>query len=359
MTSFFIKDGSRVFRNQLSRSLELGLGWHCLGSVFDERSAQGMLPTLAVDFVLWGLSPGEVPPGAPLCVPGRSCWVFMTPTEVPPPSGLAAGAGILVLPRPRLGEEEVERPFLQLLRQAEGKGGTTNQGMARPTLPQPPANAAVPDSRQKSEPASETSPLHPYRSLRQAVLIGSSTGGPNALMNLLPGLRQLEVPVFIAQHMPPKFTQSLANSLAESSGRIVKEGEDGELVRPGVAYIAPGGFHMTLSRDQDKNLLICLNRDRPVNGCRPSVDVLFKSAQGLYGRRAVAVILTGMGEDGKEGVKDLRQEGTYIIAQDEASSVVWGMPGSVAKAGLADVVLPLPQIAEAILREIRKGAPLP
>jgi chemotaxis response regulator CheB len=359
MTSFFIKDGSRVFRNQLSRSLELGLGWNCLGSVFDERSAQGMLPNLAVDFVLWSLAPGESPPGSPLSIPGKSCWVFLTAVDAPAPA-VATGPSILVLSRPRLGEEALERPFLEALRNADGKSGAPKEGMSRQAPPTLPRTAMDLECRPKAEQLPDTGgPLQQFRSLRQAVLIGSSTGGPNALMNLLPGLRHLEVPVFIAQHMPPKFTQSLANSLAENSGRLVKEGEDGELVRPGVVYIAPGGFHMTLGRDQTKNLLISLNRERPVNGCRPSVDVLFKSAVGLYGRRAVAVMLTGMGEDGKEGVKELRLEGAFIIAQDEASSVVWGMPGSVVKAGLADVVLGLPQIAECIVREIRKGAPLP
>jgi two-component system, chemotaxis family, protein-glutamate methylesterase/glutaminase len=184
----------------------------------------------------------------------------------------------------------------------------------------------------------------------KVVAIGVSTGGPDALAQLLPTLpADFPVPIVIAQHMPPIFTSQLATRLAAKSSMPVRECVSGEPVMPGCAVIAPGDFHMVVSLDSG------VARLRTHQGpkecfCRPSVDVLFRSIAQVYGAAALAVILTGMGQDGFKGSEMLRGMGAQIYAQDEASSVVWGMPGFVARAGLADKVLPLQQIGPALVR---------
>jgi two-component system, chemotaxis family, protein-glutamate methylesterase/glutaminase len=182
----------------------------------------------------------------------------------------------------------------------------------------------------------------------RAILVASSTGGPRALDALLPDLRRLvDLPVLIVQHMPPPFTRSLAESLSRRVGASVIEATDGEPIRPETVYIAPGGRHLVL-RAQGGRLLTGLNDQPPENHCRPSADVMFRSAAAALGGDAVAVVLTGMDCDGTAGLRPLKRAGAYVIAQDEATSVVWGMPGNVVRAGLADEVLPLGDVASAV-----------
>lgn len=188
------------------------------------------------------------------------------------------------------------------------------------------------------------------------VVIGTSTGGPNALMAVLGGLpADFKLPILIVQHMPATFTPILARHIEQTARRPCREGTEGEAVKPGTTYVAPGGFHMALSR-QDDDLKIHLNQNPPECFCRPSVNPLFRSAADTCGRALLSVILTGMGEDGLEGSKKIVQVGGHLIAQDEATSVVWGMPGAVVHAGLAHQILPLPQIAPAIARHCMQGA---
>jgi two-component system chemotaxis response regulator CheB len=193
----------------------------------------------------------------------------------------------------------------------------------------------------------------------EALAIGVSTGGPNALSALLPDLpADLPVPVFIVQHMPPMFTKFLADRLAVQSKLKVCEATPGQRVMPGTIYIAPGDFHMTVQR-QANGLFIATNKDMPENSCRPSVDVLFRSVAKAFGNRVLALILTGMGSDGLRGCEAIREAGGRILTQDEATSVVWGMPGFVANAGLAEKVLPLGAIAPEIVRIVRgAGSPV-
>jgi two-component system, chemotaxis family, protein-glutamate methylesterase/glutaminase len=184
----------------------------------------------------------------------------------------------------------------------------------------------------------------------QVVAIGVSTGGPEALAQLMPSLpANLSVPVVIAQHMPTAFTSLLAARLSEKSPLPVRECASGEALVPGCAILAPGDFHMVVYKEEDI-VRLRLHQGAKENFCRPSVDVLFRSIAEVYGTRALAVILTGMGQDGLKGSHALRSVGARIYVQDEASSVVWGMPGFVARAGLADKVIPLDQIAEEIVR---------
>jgi two-component system chemotaxis response regulator CheB len=186
-----------------------------------------------------------------------------------------------------------------------------------------------------------------------ALLIGISTGGPNALADMLPSLpKTYSPPILIVQHMPPIFTKFLSDRLASKCALPVKEAAEGDEVENGHIYIAPGDQHMTIARE-GTSVRIRLNQNTPENSCRPSVDVLFRSAAKVYGHGAMAVIMTGMGQDGLRGCEAVKEAGGRILAQDEASSVVWGMPGFVVRAGLADRVLPLGQLAMEILRQER------
>lgn len=184
----------------------------------------------------------------------------------------------------------------------------------------------------------------------RVVAIGVSTGGPDALARLLPTLpANLPVPVVIAQHMPPTFTKMLAARLAAKTALPVRECISGEELAPGTVYLAPGDFHMIVTEEQGLRRLRT-NRAPKENFCRPSVDVLFRSVAEVYGAKSLAIVLTGMGHDGLQGCEHLYKLGARILVQDEASSVVWGMPGLVAKAGLADKIVPLEKIAEEIIR---------
>ena len=189
----------------------------------------------------------------------------------------------------------------------------------------------------------------------RVVLIGVSTGGPAALATVLPSLpADLGAPVLIVQHMPPTFTQPLAASLARKCSIRVKEAEDGELAQPNCAYVAPGGKHLKVIAGGRGEILLRLTEDPPENGCRPSADYLFRSAALQLPGRSVAAILTGMGNDGTAGLKLLKRSGCISIAQDEASCVVFGMPKEAIAAGVVDTVVPLDQVAGAILRSLRE-----
>ena len=187
----------------------------------------------------------------------------------------------------------------------------------------------------------------------RAVVIGVSTGGPAALAAILPRLpSDFSLPVLIVQHMPPLFTRLLAERLGRICGLAVSEGTQAAPVTPGKIWIAPGDFHMKVTGRSGAERLL-LDQSPPQNSCRPAADALFTSAAEVYGGAVVAAVLTGMGQDGLSGARVLKARGARILAQDEASSVVWGMPGAVTAAGLADRVLPLDQIVPEILRQAR------
>ncbi|MEQ9400732.1 MAG: chemotaxis response regulator protein-glutamate methylesterase [Longimicrobiales bacterium] len=184
--------------------------------------------------------------------------------------------------------------------------------------------------------------------------ITSSTGGPNALTELLSALPlDFPLPIVIVQHMPPLFTAMLADRLARVSGRTCIEARDGLRVEDGCTYVAPGDHHLTVRQDRPGHTVLTLNQDAPENFCRPSADPLFRSLAQTYGPAVLGVVLTGMGHDGLAGAGALRAAGARVLVQDEATSVVWGMPGAVARAGLADAVLPLAGIAAQVTQEAR------
>lgn len=185
----------------------------------------------------------------------------------------------------------------------------------------------------------------------RALLIGSSTGGPQALTALIEKLPAAvdRAPLLITQHMPPTFTTVMAEHLSRVGGRGAHEAEDGEPVLAGGIYVAPGGRHMRVVREGDA-VRIAIGDDEPIHFCKPSVDALFSSAAAVWGAASLALVLTGMGTDGTQGATEIVASGGSVIAQDESTSVVWGMPRSVAQAGLCSAVLPLDQIAPKVLR---------
>ena len=215
----------------------------------------------------------------------------------------------------------------------------TVAGVSRPV-----ATAPRPEIRLHTSPLRSAQP--------KIVTIGVSTGGPDALARLLPAFpANFPLPVVIAQHMPAIFTMLLAKRLATKCAMPVRECQAGDLLGPSCVWIAPGDFHMVVQQDEKRKRLNTHQGPRE-NFCRPSVDVLFRSVAAVYGANALGVILTGMGQDGLKGCEALCAAGSSVIVQDEASSVVWGMPGFVARAGLAEKILPLDQIGREIIRRV-------
>lgn len=246
---------------------------------------------------------------------------------------LAAGANDYVTKPSNTGSYELARArvretLVPKLKALCGRGasvatqGSSPTGIAKPSTPRvgPPARVDI-------------------------VAIGVSTGGPSALEAVLPRLRaDFPAPIVLVQHMPPLFTKLLADRLASKSRIKVVEAQDGQPLARGVCHIAPGDWHMSLKSD-GALVRIALDQAPHENSCRPAVDPLLRSVARIYGPNSLSVILTGMGQDGLKGCEATRKAGGWVYAQDEATSVVWGMPGFVARSGLADKVLPLDQVA--------------
>nr|WP_049750614.1 chemotaxis response regulator protein-glutamate methylesterase [Nitrobacter winogradskyi] len=229
-------------------------------------------------------------------------------------------------------------------------GGKPRRTFPHPALvqrEQQPRSAQAARAMSRPQPTLRSFSAH----LPRALLIGSSTGGPQALMTLVAGIGPVidRCPVLITQHMPPTFTTILAEHLARAAGRPAHEGVDQEIVKQGHIYLAPGGRHMRVAR-KGADAVIVLDNGPAVNFCKPAVDPLFMSAIDVWQGGALAVILTGMGSDGMRGGTQIVAAGGSIIAQDEASSVVWGMPGAAVQAGICAAVLPLQQIAPKLVR---------
>lgn len=243
-------------------------------------------------------------------------------------SALEAGAADFSL-KPRANDEGAIETFAEELRRkviALGKKDAT-------------ADAVAPPTRIPPAPAEQT----------RAIAIGSSTGGPHALAILLKDWRARGVgaPVFITQHMPAAFTGVLAEHIGRTAGVPVGEAVDGEPIADGHIYLAPGDRHLMLKSEGGEHFL-CVSDGPPVNFCRPSVDIMFTSLAEAYGPALTATVLTGMGRDGLIGAQTVKRLGGRVIVQDQATSVVWGMPGAIAKAGVADAILPLAQIGGAL-----------
>jgi two-component system chemotaxis response regulator CheB len=225
------------------------------------------------------------------------------------------------------------RPLIHLV-QTKKYAGLSRRRQHPPPIP----------SRPQPSPASSATP-----GKIDLIVIGISTGGPRALGHLVPQLpAAMPCPIVIVQHLPPMFTESMATKLDLETPLRVSEAKGGELLAAGHVYIAPGGKHLVLKRHHEGGFCLAVNEDPPVNNCRPSVDVLFGSVAAIFTGNVLAVVMTGMGRDGTEGVRMLKRGSCKCIIQDENSSVVWGMPGSIFDAGLADEVVPLEQLGARI-----------
>jgi len=236
-------------------------------------------------------------------------------------------------------------PIVKLIKRRKGRVLTTKR--QDNLAPRP---IAKPASRPRM-----TAPKSPVgRSRSEVIGIGISTGGPNALTKMIPLLpANLKAPVLIVQHMPPMFTASLANSLNNKSSLEVKEAEDGDVITPGKVLIAPGGKQMKIVAGADGlTRKIKITDDPPENSCRPSVDYLFRSIAQHYVGRSTGVIMTGMGSDGSRGLVQMKKNGSIVIAQDEESCTVFGMPKEPIETGIVDVVAPLDRIAEEIVKTV-------
>jgi len=244
---------------------------------------------------------------------------------------------------------EFRRELIEKIRHLGGR----RRGLAQPAgAPAAPVSPIRPVGAPAERAVAAPIRLRPFSLiLPRVLLIGSSTGGPQALNAVISRIAPVvdRVPMLITQHMPPMFTTILAEHLARASARPAREAADGEPVQVGTIYVAPGGRHMRVA-SRNGAPVIALDDGPLVNFCRPAVDPLFTSAAQVYGSGVMAVILTGMGSDGAHGAADIAAAGGSVIAQDEATSVVWGMPGSAAHAGVCSAVLPLDQIGPKLLR---------
>jgi two-component system chemotaxis response regulator CheB len=260
-----------------------------------------------------------------------------------------------------LGQETFKRNLMEkvkalggVARKRRARLGSRAKTAPRPEERQPVAAPAMapapkpPPPRLPSAPKTFTLRPELVKAAPDIIAIGSSTGGPQALMQFFTALRSpLRQPVLVTQHMPATFTTILAEHITQQSKLICREAVQGEEVKGGIIYLAPGNFHMTVKPDGMRKI-ISLNQDPPENFCRPAADPMLRSVVEAYGRKVLAVIFTGMGSDGAKGCKAVVDAGGTVLAQDEATSVVWGMPGAVAMAGLCTQVLPLESMAHAV-----------
>jgi len=234
------------------------------------------------------------------------------------------------------------------------KAAPTSTHTPQPTAPAPSARTL---GRGPAQPAGRRPATRTPELPVQAVVIGVSTGGPNALAVLIPALpKDLGVPVLIVQHMPPMFTRLLAERLDGASSLAVREAGHDEWVEPGHVLLAPGGRHLEVHR-KGTRVYTALTDGPLENSCRPAADVLLRTASRAYGAGTLGVIMTGMGGDGRRGTEHVRDVGGHVLVQDEATSVVWGMPGAAVQAGTVDAVVPLPELAAAISTRVRSSAP--
>lgn len=256
-------------------------------------------------------------------------------------------ADYIAKPSSRQQEDDTAR-FTQELRQKVlelGRAAQRTRQLQSPATASAPAVNAVVAAKAPPIWKSPLATTKPGLLRPKALAFGCSTGGPQALFSVFDGIRKIQnIPIFITQHMPAGFTRILAEHLTKASGRNCQEAADGEAVTSDRVYVAPGNYHMSIEGTPE-NARIRLLTTPPENFCRPSVDPMLRSLSKVYDRYLLTVILTGMGQDGLHGSKVVVEHGGMVIAQDEATSVVWGMPGAVAKAGICREILPLPQVS--------------
>jgi two-component system chemotaxis response regulator CheB len=349
-----VVDDSVVVRRFLSEVLGADPELVVIGAAATGRIALAKIPQVAPDVVVLDLEMPELDglatlrqirllyPTLPVVMFGsitdNSAGVSLEALAMGPTDFVAKPAGVASLHR---GVEEVCEELITKIKGLCARLRATKQRPAR-LVPDPAAVSRI----RPPAPRPESSSI--------AILaIGASTGGPDALAELLPVLPgDFPLPVVVVQHMPPVFTTRFARRLDAACALQVREAQVGDLVVPGRVLLAPGDYHMRLRRDGD-DVRVSLDQGAPESFCRPAVDPMLRSVAEVYGGAVLAVILTGMGHDGARGCEQLRRLGATILAQDERTSVVWGMPGAVAGAGLAHRVLPLERIGREIVHVVR------
>lgn len=359
-----VVDDSAVVRTILTRALESDPGIVVAEAAQNGAQAVRRVPRLKPDVVVLDIDMPvmdglEALPHLIRDVPGLPVIVASTMTTRNADitiRALAAGAADYITKPGNSSEFASADDFrIELIRKVRALGETRRRRLDQPAPPprcSPAAAQVSPAPAIAPDQIRDLPVVGRRRGLARppkAIVIASSTGGPQALFTLLAGLPQsFGLPVLIAQHMPPAFTEMLAAQIARVSGRPCTQARDGEAVRQGHIYVAPGDHHMTVAAGADDVIRLRLDQGPKENYCRPSADPLLRSAVETYDSRLLAVVLTGMGSDGLAGCRLVASTGGGVIAQDEASSVVWGMPGSVVRKGLANAVLPIGGIAEVI-----------
>ena len=368
-----VVDDSAVIRGLLTRSLEADPEVEVLASASNGEMAVNALARYDIEIVILDI---EMPvmdgltalPKLLAAKPGVKVIIASTLTRRGADismRALAAGADDY-LTKPVASEltsaDEFKRDLLAKVK-AIGFARRRAHGLGAPEPGVPQTRAPLPaqaDSVYETppDPRRRVVSLRPLsREFPEVVAIGSSTGGPQALFKVLGQLKgALRQPIFITQHMPATFTTILAEHIARSSGYPTAEGVDGEPVRGGRIYVAPGDFHMVVEAKDRGEKVVRLTKAPPENFCRPSVDPMLRSLAQIYGARVLTLILTGMGHDGLNGGRAVVNAGGTVVAQDEATSVVWGMPGAVATAGLCSAVLALDEIAPSIAKLAARAA---
>lgn len=359
-----IVDDSVVIRGMIARWIEAEPGLQVAAALRNGRDAVDQLERINPDVAVLDIEMPELDgiSALPLLLAKRRDLVIIMASTLTRRNAeislkaLSLGAADYV-PKPESAREtgtvdEFRRDLMQKIRQL----GKAKRRTASPSKPGAFAPAPSHPVSRTAERAASTGPhgftLRPFSHvLPKALVIGASTGGPQALMTLVAKIGPVidRSPVLITQHMPATFTTILAEHLARSSGRPAHEGVHGEPIKPGCIYLAPGGFHMTVA-SQGAGASISIDSGPPVNFCKPAVDPLFASAAQVWQAGTFGLVLTGMGADGAQGGKAIAAAGGSVMAQDEASSVVWGMPGAAAQAGVCSSVLPLDQIAPKLVR---------
>lgn len=357
-----VVDDAVVFRRLVSEELKNDPALEVVGTASNGRIALARIPQVNPDLVILDVEMPEMDGLATLAelrktYPRLPVIMFSALTERGAEAtldALALGATDYFTKPTNEGSLEASLQVLreQLIPEIKALCGRTlvkgDEKAATTSLPshapRPVPHAAPPSPRDPAGPV-------------QVLAIGASTGGPNALAEVFRRFpADFPVPIVFVQHMPPMFTRLLAERLSAEFSIRVQEGSPDGVLRPGHAFIAPGNHHMTVAR-AGPVARVSTNQDPPENSCRPAVDVLFRSVATAFGANSLAVVLTGMGQDGLRGCEAIRQAGGQVLVQDEATSVVWGMPGAVARAGLAERVLPLSLIGDEILRRVRQDRP--
>lgn len=351
-----VVDDSAVIRGLLTRALEGDTEIRVVASVGDGQMAINALQRNAIDVIVLDV---EMPvmdglTAIPkLLAVSPSVKIIMASTLTLRNAdislrALQAGAADYI-PKPTTTREISGADVFktELVAKVKALGATARRAGSRArtdvrTTVLPPVGGGI---RPKVEPSAipslrtATLPIRP-----DVIAIGSSTGGPQALFEVLSHLKGgVSQPILITQHMPATFTTILAEHISRQCGIVCAEAKDGEPIMEGRAYVAPGDYHM-LVVNRGAGLVLSLSKEAPENFCRPAVDPMLRSIVRAYGRKVLAAILTGMGQDGLKGCQDVTAAGGVVIGQDEASSVVWGMPGAVAQAGLCSAILPLKEI---------------